>query len=104
MLNNLKPNTAAQTVNKLQVNTLILCNVPFEQFTHPYAEAVSASLPNAFEDYSLPRALYNLHCILRFFYTPALKEIYLIDAKLAKPYAKVFKNYYETLPGAKLVE
>jgi len=78
----------------------VLCHLPFEQFTHPYAEAVSSSLPNAFEGYSLPRALFNFHSILKFFYTPELREIYVIDPKLAKPYSQAFKNYYQILPGA----
>jgi hypothetical protein len=89
-------------VNQLSVKTLIICRLPFEQFTHPYQEAVSASLPNAFEDYALPRALYNFQSLLKFFYTPELTDIYIIDSKLTKGYAKAFKDYYKFIPGAEI--
>ncbi len=87
-------------VSHLKVKTLVLCRLPFDQFTHPYQEALGQTLSNAFEDYSLPKALYNFHSLLKFFYTPELKDIYIIDAKLAKPYAKIFKDYFQTIPNA----
>ncbi len=95
-------NQAVDPVNKLAVRTLVLCRLPFEQFTHPYQEAVSQSLNNAFMEYSMPRALLNFHNLIKFFYTPELKEVYIIDAKLAKEYAAPFKNYYTAIPGAEI--
>ena len=91
-----------QQVEQLSVKTLILCRLPFEQFSHPYQEAISKAMPNAFMDYALPRALYNFDSLLRFFYGPELKDIYIIDAKLAKEYASVFKDYYKLIPNAEL--
>jgi DNA polymerase III epsilon subunit-like protein len=87
---------------KLPLKTLILCHLPFDQYSHPYQEAVSQSMPNAFEDYSLPRALYNFHSIIKFFYNQGLKDIFIIDSKLSKPYAKVFMDYYKVIPKAVL--
>lgn len=97
-------NQAVDPVNKLAVRTLVLCRLPFEQFTHPYQEAVSQSLNNAFMEYSMPRALLNFHNLIKFFYTPELKEVYIIDAKLAKEYAAPFKNYYTAIPGAEVFD
>jgi DNA polymerase III epsilon subunit-like protein len=102
ILKHLTGQSAVEPVNHLKVKTLVICRLPFEQFTHPYQEAVSAALPNAFEDYALPRALYNFHSLIKFFYSPELKDIYVIDAKLAKSYAKVFKDYYKFIPAAEL--
>jgi len=102
ILRHLGGQPAVEPVSKLSVKTLIICRLPFEQFTHPYQEAVSAALPNAFEDYALPRALYNFHSLIKFFYTLELKDIYIIDAKLAKSYARVFRDYYKFIPGAEL--
>jgi len=102
ILKHLSGQSAVEPVNHLKVKTLIICRLPFEQFTHPYQEAVSAALPNAFEDYAMPRALYNFHNLIKFFYTPDLKDIYIIDAKLAKGYARVFKDYYKFIPGAEI--
>jgi len=102
ILKHLSGQSAVEPVNQLAVKTLIICRLPFEQFTHPYQEAVSAALPNAFEDYAMPRALYNFHSLIKFFYTPELKDIYIIDAKLAKGYARVFKDYYKYIPGAEI--
>ena len=101
ILKHLSGQSAVEPVNQLPENFNI-CRLPFEQFTHPYQEAVSAALPNAFEDYALPRALYNFHSLIKFFYTPELKDIYIIDAKLAKGYARVFKDYYKFIPGAEM--
>jgi DNA polymerase III epsilon subunit-like protein len=104
ILKHLSGQSAVEPVNQLPVKTLIICRLPFEQFTHPYQEAISASLPNAFEDYAMPRALYNFHNLIKFFYTPELKDIYIIDSKLAKGYAKAFKDYYKFVPEAELKE
>ncbi len=100
VLKHLNSQNALEAVTQLRVKTLVLCRLPFEQFTHPYQEALSASVKNAFEDYALPRALYNFHALLKFFYTSELMDIYIIDAKLSKPYAKIFKDYWQSLPGA----
>ena len=91
ILKHLSNQAAVEPVNNLPVKTLVICRLPFDQFTHPYQEALSQALPNAFEDYSLPRALYNFQSIIKFFYTPILKDVYVIDAKLSKgPYARSF--------------
>lgn len=92
--------SAVESVTNLAVKTLVLCRLPFEQFTHPYQEALAKAWPNAFEDYSLPRAFFNFQTIIKFFYTPELKDIYVVDAKLSKAYAKIFKDYWQNLPGA----
>jgi hypothetical protein len=102
ILRHLGGQSAVEPVNHLPVKTLIICRLPFEQFTHPYQEAVSAALPNAFEDYALPRALYNFHSLIKFFYTPELADIYVLDPKLAKGYARVFKDYFRFIPGAEI--
>jgi DNA polymerase III epsilon subunit-like protein len=103
VLKHLSSQAPLESVGRLEVKTLIVCRLPFEQFTHPYQEAISQSLPNAFEDYALPRALFNFHSLVKFFYTPALTDVYVIDAKLSKPYAKVFKEYYKAIPKARLI-
>ncbi len=95
-------NQAVDPVSKLAVKTLVLCRLPFEQFTHPYQEAISQSLNNGFMEYALPRALLNFHNLIKFFYTPELKEVYIIDAKLSKEYSAPFKNYYKAIPGAEI--
>lgn len=92
--------SVVEQVYKLPVSTLIISRLPFEQFSHPYQEAISQSLPNAFMDYALPRALFNFHSLIKFFYTPALKDIYIVDSKLNKDYAKVFKEYSQYIPKA----
>jgi DNA polymerase III epsilon subunit family exonuclease len=102
ILKHLTGNSSVEPVSKLAVKSLVLCRLPFQQFTHPYQEAVSKSLANAFEDYALPRALYNFHSLIKFFYTPELTDIYVIDSKLSKAYAKVFRDYWKIIPGAVL--
>lgn len=103
ILKYLSARLALSPVEKLRVKTLIVCRLPFEQFTHPYQEAVSQSFPNAFMDFSLPKAVFNFQTILNFFFTDILKDIYIIDVKLNKDYALVFKNFYKNIPGGKLV-
>ncbi len=102
ILKHLSGQSAVEPVSQLAVKTLIICRLPFEQFTHPYQEAVSAALPDAFEGYALPRALYNFHNLIKFFYTADLKDVYVMDTKLAKSYAKAFKEYYKFIPGAEV--
>ena len=93
--------TSIEPVNQLPVKTLIICNLPFEQYTHPYSQAVAARFENPFEQYSLPKAVYNFHAILEFFNSDELEHIYLCDSKLAKGYGKVFTDYLLQLPGVK---
>ncbi len=100
VLRHLSAQSAVDPVSSLKVKTLILCRLPFEQFTHPYQEAVSARLPNAFIDYALPKALLNFHKLIQFFYSPELRDVFVVDAKLAKDYAGAFKDYFRTVPGA----
>ncbi len=102
ILKSLSGQGQVESVANLPVKTLILCRLPFEQFSHPYQEAISQALPNAFMDYAMPRALFNFQNIIKFFYTPMLKDIYVIDAKLAKEYSGVFKDYYRFIPNAEL--
>jgi DNA polymerase III epsilon subunit-like protein len=101
ILKYLSAQPAVSPVEKLRVKTLIVCRLPFEQFTHPYQEAVSQSVSNAFMDYALPKAVFNFQSILQFFYTDLLKDVYIIDVKLGKDYASVFKDFYRHIPGAK---
>ncbi len=90
------PNSAS-IIGNLEVKTLVLGHLPFEQFTHPYLDAVSKGFNNPFEEFSLPRALMNLHRIISLFYTSKLKKVILYEAKLEKSYAKVFENYLNSV-------
>jgi hypothetical protein len=99
VLKHLSSTAAVDPVNKLGVKTLVICRLPFDQFTHPYQEAVSQSLDNAFMDYALPKALLNLHNLIGFFLTPALQDVYIIDAKLKKEYSGSFLEYCQAIPG-----
>lgn len=103
ILKALSSNSQVEQVESLPVKTLVISRLPFEQFSHPYQEAVSNSFSNSFVEFSLPRALYNLLSIIKFFYTPKLKDIYIYDAKLAKDYAKVFLDVYNSVPNAKKI-
>ena len=88
----------------LGVKTLILCHLPFEQFNHLYQESLAEQFTNAFVEYSLPKAVYNFHCLLGFFNTPMLETIYICDSKLEKDYSQVFKDYIQLLPGIKVIQ
>lgn len=94
---------AVDAVSRLGVKTLVLSRLPFENYTHPYQEAVSASFPDPFLGYSLPKALYNFHLLLGFFNTDKLEKIYLYDAKLQKDYARVFKDYLGEIENFKII-
>lgn len=83
---------------RLRVKTLVICRLPFEQFTHPFIAAQGQRYQNAFEEFSIPRALYNFHSLIGCFYGEDLKQIYIADAKLAKEYGKYFIEYLESLP------
>ena len=93
ILKHLSSSSSINPVEHVAVKTLIIGHLPFEVFTHPYQEAVAARFGNAFEDYSLPRAIYNFHALLEFFNTPALEQIYIFDPKLGKNYGEAFKEY-----------
>lgn len=86
-------------VEKIRVKTLLLGRLPFEQYTHPYQEALAARFQKPFEEYSLPRALHNLHRLLNFFNTNDLERVILFDAKLSKDYAKIFIEYLRLFPN-----
>lgn len=103
ILKNLQNTKNLDPVENLPVKTLVLCHLPFEQYTHPYQEAVSAQFANSFEDYSLPRALYNFQSVVEFFWSPELESIYVIDTKLMKNYAKDFKEYLKSLSNLEMV-
>lgn len=88
-------------VQQLKVKTLILCHLPFEQFKHPYQEALSARFENPFEDYSLPKAVYNFHSVLKFFNTEGLENIYICEPKVSKSYWSAFNDYLDQVPRLK---
>jgi DNA polymerase III epsilon subunit-like protein len=83
---------------RLRVKTLIVCRLPFEQFTHPFIAAQGQQYANTFEEFSIPRALYNFHSLIGCFYSDDLSQIYIADAKLEKEYGKYFIEYLENLP------
>lgn len=87
-----------QSGRKLRVKTLILCRLPFEQFSHPFIAAQSQRYANPFEEFTIPRTLHNFHSLIGFFYSSDLKKIYLADAKLTKEYGKYFLEYLQSIP------
>ncbi|MCL5008892.1 MAG: 3'-5' exonuclease [Patescibacteria group bacterium] len=91
--------SAGSALDFLSVKTLVLGHLPFEQYTHPYLEAVAATYERPFEQFSLPRAVYNLIRILRFFYTGKLKQVVIADPKLSKEYANAFVALIQKIPG-----
>lgn len=95
-------NGGLNLVENISVKTLILGHLPFEQYTHPYQEALSTKFSHPFEEYSLPKALYNLHCLINFFHSPELEKIYLYDSKLAKGYGQKFIEYIKQFPDLEL--
>ncbi len=103
ILKHLSSSSSIDPVERVAVKTLVIGHLPFEVFTHPYQEAVAARFGNAFEDYSLPRAIYNFHSLLEFFNTPTLEQIYIFDSKLAKDYGKVFREYLLNKPDIQLI-
>lgn len=95
VLRYLNNRTNLESVERVPVKTLIICRLPFEQFSHPYQRALAATFENAFLQFSLPRAIYAFHALLQFFYSPQLRQILVFDSKLDKDYAQEFKNYLE---------
>ncbi len=90
-----------QAGRKMRVKTLVLCRLPFEQFSHPFIAAQSQRYANPFEEFTIPRALHNLHSLIGFFYSPDLATIYLADSKIAKDYSKYFLEYLQSIPFVK---
>lgn len=88
-------------LENLSVKTLIIGRLPFEQYTHPYLEAVASSFENSFEQFSLPRTLLNILKLITFFYSPELETLIIADNKLQKPYAQVFKEFLFNQPNFK---
>ncbi len=91
------------TAQHLTIKTLVINRLPFENYTHPYQEAVSKQFEDPFLEYSLPKALYNFHLILKFFNTEKLRNLYIYDPKLEKGYAKVFKDYLGKIENFKII-
>jgi DNA polymerase III epsilon subunit-like protein len=87
-----------QNNRRLRVKELILTRIPFEQFNHPLFAAQAERYPNQFIDFNVPRALYNFHSIIRFFYSQDLEKIYILDQKIHKEYGKFFIDYLQSLP------
>lgn len=87
-----------QVGKNLIVKSLILTRLPFEQFTHPLFAAQAEQYENQFTDFNIPRALYNFHSLIRFFYGLDLERIYIIDQKIQKDYGKYFLEYLKSLP------
>ncbi len=85
--------------HNLKVKTLIILRLPFDPVSHPYAQALSATYPNAFSAMALPKALYNFHQLVDFFHTSDLKNLYLFDTKLGKEYSKPFFEYLSEISG-----
>ena len=97
ILKSLSAQGAGASLGGLTVKTLVIASLPFDQFKHPYLDAVSKQFNNPFEEFSLPKAILNLHQIIEFFYGSRLKKLVIADSKLAKPYGKVFLKYLEAL-------
>lgn len=89
---------SGRSLNKLTVKTLIIGRLPFEQYTHPYLEAVANTYERPFEQFSLPRAAFNLSRILGFFYTHQLKLVIIADPKVTKDYFLIFEDFLRNIP------
>jgi hypothetical protein len=87
-----------QSHRKLKVKNLIITRLPFEQFNHPLFAIQAARYQNQFIEFNIPRALYNFHAIINFFYSDELEKIYILDAKINKEYGKYFTDYLKSLP------
>ncbi len=87
-----------QQNRKIRVKTLIMSRIPFEQFNHPLFAAQAEKYQNQFIDFNIPRALYNFHSLIKFFYSQDLEKIYLLDQKIFKEYGKFFLDYLNSLP------
>lgn len=93
-----------QVGRNLKVKSLILTRIPFEQFTHPLFAAQAEKYENKFLDFNIPRALYNFHTLIRFFFSDDLQEIYIMDPKIHKEYGKYFLDYLKSIPFVDIVQ
>ncbi len=93
-----------QIGKNLKVKNLILSRIPFELFTHPLFAAQAKTYSNEFIDHTIPRALYNFHSLIRFFYSTELERIYILDAKMKKDYGSYFIEYLRSLPFVEIKE
>jgi DNA polymerase III epsilon subunit-like protein len=93
-----------QSGKKLEVKNLILGRIPFELFTHPLFAAQAKTYSNEFIDHTIPRALYNFHSLIRFFYSDKLEKIYILDSKIKKDYGSYFIEYLRSLPFVEIKE
>ena len=91
-----------QIGKKLKVKSLVLTRLPFEQFNHPLFAAQAEKYQNQFVDFNIPRALYNFHSVIRFFYNADLEKIHIIDPKISKDYGRYFVDYLKSLPFVEL--
>ena len=82
----------------LQVKDLVITRLPFEQFNHPLLAVQAEQYANKFEEFSIPRTLYNFHSIIGFFYGNDLQRIFILDQKIRKEYGKYFIDYLNSLP------
>ena len=87
-----------QLNRKLRVKNLIITRLPFKQFNHPLFAIQASRYQNQFADFSIPRALYNFHAIISFFYSDELEKVYILDAKIKKDYGRYFTDYLKSLP------
>ncbi len=99
VLKHISGSSSVEPVEHLPVKTLFILSLPFDQYTHPYQQAVSARFSNPFEQYSLPRAIYNLQILLKFFNTEHLEQVYICDSKLAKGYGGEFREFMANIEG-----
>ena len=101
VLKSILPGVNGDIPQNLPVKTLGIAHLPFELFTHPYLDAVAKEFENPFEDFSLPKAILNLHRLIRLFYSPLLKEVWVCDTKLSKNYSAHFIKLLESELGNK---
>ncbi len=87
-----------QAHRKLKVKNLVITRLPFEPFNHPLFAIQAARYQNQFIEFNIPRALYNFHAIINFFYSDELEKIYILDPKINKEYGKYFTDYLKSLP------
>ena len=93
-----------QSGKHVAVKNLVLSRIPFELFTHPLFAAQAKTYSNEFVDHTIPRALYNFHSLIRFFYSSKLEKIYILDAKIKKDYGSYFIEYLRSLPFVEIKE
>ncbi len=88
---------ARQIHKNLKVKSLVITRLPFDQFTHPLFAAQAQKYKNQFIEFNIPRALYNFHTLIRFFYGHDLEKIYITDPKIRKDYGQYFLDYLASL-------